>query len=40
MTRQTIGKAEDGTIEHSSFSAIADVLGIDRRLLDRPPSNP
>ena len=34
-TRQTIGKIEKG-IEHSSFSAIADVLGIDRRLLDRP----
>ena len=32
-TQQTIGKIEKG-IEHSSFSAIADVLGIDRRLLD------
>ena len=29
------GKIEKA-IEHSSFSAIADVLGIDRRLLDRP----
>ena len=34
-TQQTIGKIEKG-LEHSSFSAIADVLGIDRRLLDRP----
>jgi DNA-binding XRE family transcriptional regulator len=39
-TQQTIGKIEKGIIEHSSFSAIADVLGIDRRLLDRPPPNP
>jgi hypothetical protein len=37
-TRQTIGKIEEG-LEHSSFSAIADVLGIDRRLLDRPVLN-
>ena len=34
-TQQSMGKIEKGT-EHSSFSAIADVLGIDRRLLDRP----
>ena len=39
-TQQTIGKIEKGIIEHSSFSAIADVLGIDRRLLDRPAPNP
>ena len=32
-TQQTSGKIEK-TIEHSSFSAIAEVLGIDRRLLD------
>jgi hypothetical protein len=37
-TQQTIGKIEKG-IEHSSFSAIADMLGIDRRLLDRPALN-
>ena len=37
-TQQSIGKIEKG-IEHSSFSAIADVLGIDRRLLDRPALN-
>ena len=34
-TQQPIGKIEKA-IEHSSFSAIAEVLGIDRRLLDRP----
>ena len=39
-TQQTIGKIEKGIIEHSSFSTIADVLGIDRRLLDHPASNP
>ena len=38
MTEQTIGKIEK-SLEHSSFSAIADVLGIDRRLLDRPALN-
>ena len=32
-TQQPIGKIEKA-IEHSSFSAIAEVLGIDRRLLD------
>jgi hypothetical protein len=37
-TQQTIGRVEKA-IEHSSFSAIADVLGIDRRLLDRPALN-
>jgi hypothetical protein len=37
-TEQTIGKIEK-SLEHSSFSAIADVLGIDRRLLDRPALN-
>jgi len=35
-TQQTIGGKG---LEHSSFSAIADVLGIDRRLLDRPALN-
>jgi hypothetical protein len=34
-TQQPIEKIEKA-IEHSSFSAIAEVLGIDRRLLDRP----
>ena len=37
-TQQPVEKIEKA-IEHSSFSAIADVLGIDRRLLDRPVLN-
>jgi DNA-binding XRE family transcriptional regulator len=37
-TQQTSGKIEKG-IGHSSFSAIADALGIDRRLLDGPALN-